>query len=99
MTWGKLSSKVGDYGWLKSIPSWCVIQFKVGSDLPAGVYTTPRAALVYAIARAKISIAQTLVYIDKETIPSEISEWKSEMTDLESQISALKRRLAKVKTK
>lgn len=99
VTWGKRSSKAGDYGWLNSIPDWCTKQFKVGSDLPSGVYTTHRAALVYAIAEIEADIARYKGYMAEETIPAEIAEWRCLIADLDAQMAALKRRLAKLSSK
>lgn len=96
VTWGKRSSKAGDYGWLKSIPDWCTKQFKVGSDLPGGIYTTHRAALVYAIAEVESDITKCKGYMAEETIPSEILGWQRDIADYEAQLAALKRRLASV---
>jgi len=45
VTWGKLSSKTGDYGWRKYIPQSSRKQFTVGADLPWGFYTTKLAAI------------------------------------------------------
>lgn len=33
ITWGKRSRKNGDFGWLPSIPSWCLKQFREGGEL------------------------------------------------------------------
>lgn len=49
ITWGKLSAKTGDFGWKKSIPAEYRDQFKVGSELPNGFYTTKLQALKYAL--------------------------------------------------
>lgn len=99
VTWGKRSSKSGDYGWLNSIPTWCTHQFEVGQDLPLGIYTTVRAALVYAIANTEAHLEATRGYRDKEPLASEIAEWEIEISDLEAQLAALKRRLAKIGAK
>jgi hypothetical protein len=48
MTWGKLSSKHGHYGWTNAIQDWMRKRFPVGDDLPTGLYTTKLAALRYA---------------------------------------------------
>lgn len=96
VTWGKLSGKSGDYGWLKSTPSWCTQQFAVGADLPRGFYTTPRAALAYAIADTEDDLAGCQRHMEEETNPSEIPGWQQEIDSRQAQIAALKRRLAKV---
>lgn len=99
VTWGKLSSKTGDYGWLKSIPKWCTEQFKVGSDLPRGYYTTPRAAVTYAIADTEEHIAKLHIYLADETSPAGFVEWQQEIADSQQQLAALKRRLSSLKSK
>jgi len=99
VTSGKRSSKTGDYGWLKSIPGWCVKQFQVGCDLSSGVYTTRRAAFVYAIAETEACIARNQRYMAEETISAELIEWQREIADLNAQLAALKRRLAKLSKK
>lgn len=38
-TWGKRSTKHGDYGWLPSIPKWCRTTWSVGRE-PFGLFTT-----------------------------------------------------------
>lgn len=99
VTWGKVSKKAGDYGWLKSIPDWCMKQFPVGGALPMGVYTTHRAALNYAIADAEADIARLKNYLAEETDQSEAAEWQREIDDHVAQLNALKRRLAKLTSK
>ncbi|EAC1220391.1 hypothetical protein ACT42_24400, partial [Salmonella enterica] len=58
ITWGKRSRKNGDFGWLPSIPSWCLKQFREGGELPFGVYTTRLAALKFA----KVSLQEEVQY-------------------------------------
>ena len=99
VTWGKVSKKAGDYGWLKSIPSWAVKQFPVGGALPMGVYTTPLAALNYSIAQTELDIARLKNYLAEESDQSEVEGWQREIGDHVAQLNALKRRLAKLTTK
>lgn len=99
VTWGRRSKKTGDYGWLKSIPNWAVKQFPVGGDLPTGLYTTPRAALVYAIADTEWRVERCKVRMGEETAQSEIDEWQRNIEDLDAQIVALNRRLSKLSSK
>lgn len=63
VTWGKRSSKVGDFGWLPRISSSFILQFKEGEELPFGLYTTRLAALRFA----------------KYTLAEEIEHFKSEL--------------------
>jgi len=91
-TWGKLSKKTGDVGWLPNIWSGYRRQFKVGADLPIGVYTTKRAALAYELASQMDEAEWLIGAIADETDASELDSLKAELTDVNSQIAALKRR-------
>lgn len=51
-TWGKRSTKTGDYGWLARIPAWCRRTWPVGSE-PFGLFTTKRAAIQHELKRSK----------------------------------------------
>ncbi len=62
VTWGKRSRKNGDFGWLPSIPSWCLKQFREGGELPFGIYTTRLAALKFA----KASLQEEVQYCENE---------------------------------
>lgn len=89
VTWGKRSPKIGDYGWLKNIPAYCRKQFPVGSELPFGIFTTVRAAVSYQLH----SSIQLLAQCTAEELSGRDDE---EIADLEREIPALRRRLAKV---
>lgn len=93
LTWGKRSSKSGDYGWLSSIPAECQAQFAVGGDLPRRIYTTKRAAVLFAIADTEERIQWYQGTIGKETDPAELSELKADLAECEAELAALKRRL------
>jgi len=88
VTWGKRSSKTGDYGWLKTIPADFRKQFAVGHSLPRGIYTTIRAAVLCEVALTADSIARLA---EKTVI-----EMDEELGELEDQHAALKRRLSKL---
>lgn len=92
VTWGKRSTKSGDYGWLKTIPSFCRKQFSVGSCLPYGIYTTIRAAVLYETKSTEDMIASC-----KATNQAERDD--EEIAGLEAQGVALQRRLAKLNSK
>jgi len=51
-TWGKRSSKNGDFGWLKNIPAWCRRKWPVDGK-PHGKFTTKRQAVLYELKRIK----------------------------------------------
>lgn len=88
ITWGKRSTKNGDYGWLKNIPSYCRKQFSVGSCLPRGIYTTVRAAILCRLSIAKDYLVACKGDGDKEEIAA-----------AEAEYAALKRRFAKLNGK
>lgn len=91
-SWGKLSTKSGDFGWLPNTPSHCREQFRVGSDLPSGLYTTKRAALAYALASEIDSAEWYAGEIVKETDEGELLILRTELAEVNAQIAALQRR-------
>lgn len=91
-TWGKLSTKTGDVGWLPNIWSGFRLQFKVGTDLPIGVYTTKRAALAYALANLVEDDDWIIKAIADETDADELELLKAEQREGKAQIAALQRR-------
>ena len=91
-SWGKRSTKSGDFGWLPNIPTHCRQQFRVGSDLPIGMYTTKRAALAYELA-SQIDYAEWYAEeIVKETDEGELLILRTELAEVNAQIAALQRR-------
>lgn len=98
-TWGKLSTKTGDVGWLPNIWSGFRRQFQVGADLPTGLYTTKRAALAYELADRAEQSEWLIGAIADETDADELAALKAEQAEVKAQIAALQRRskaLAKV---
>ncbi|MGO4801201.1 hypothetical protein ACEN2T_18125 [Pseudomonas sp. W22_MBD1_FP4] len=91
-TWGKLSGKAGDFGWLPNIWSGYRRQFKVGADLPLGIYTTKRAALAFELAEQVDQLASLTDDIAKETDPEELLLLKAELPEIAAQVAALRRR-------
>lgn len=89
VTWGKRSSKHGDFGWLKTIPSACRKQFRVGTDLPHGVYTTVRAAVMYQlmVTRDSLAICKAADLALRDDV---------EIAELEIELAALQRRLSRL---
>lgn len=85
VTWGKRSTKNGDYGWLKTIPSYCTKRFAVGSNLPHGIYTTTRAAVLYQMSMTRDYLADCIADGDEDEIAAS-----------EAQHAALQRRYAKL---
>jgi hypothetical protein len=99
-TWGKKTKKTGDYGWLPPFHPGYRRQFRVGEDLPSGVYTTKRAALAYELADQIDSVAWYEKEIQQETDQLALAELVVEATETASQVAALKRRMsALAKTK
>ena len=98
-TWGKLSTKTGDFGWLPNIWRGFRRQFQVGTDLPIGIYTTKRAALAFELASQMEDAEWLISVIADETDTDQLASLQAEQTDLKAQIAALQRRtkaLAKV---
>ena len=95
VTWGKRSTKNGDLGWLKTIPSYCRKQFAVGACLPGGIYTTIRAAVLYEIGSTEGLIASCKATGQDERDDDD----NKELAEYEAQYVALKRRLEKLKSK
>jgi hypothetical protein len=99
LTWGKRSSKNGDYGWLKSISNLYRRQFMVGDNLPNGIYTTVRASALYEVNRVGQSIEWYRSEIKNESDEVALAELKSELKELEVEHAALRRRLEKLSKK
>jgi len=51
-TYGKRSTKSGDYGWLPNIPQWCRHKWRV-TDEPSGIFKTKKAAIKRELDRYK----------------------------------------------
>jgi hypothetical protein len=97
ITWGKRSTKNGDFGLLKRIPSRYKDEFREGFDLPNGYYTTKLAALKYAIWKEQESIKNCTRWMAEETELSEKDEWLVDINDSEKLLKLLKTRLKKIK--
>lgn len=91
-TWGKLSTKKGDVGWLPNIWRGFRLQFQVGTDLPIGVYTTKRAALVYELADLREQAEWTHKAIADETDPDELEILQAELAEIKALTNAVQRR-------
>ncbi len=92
-TWGKKTKKTGDYGWLPPFHPSYRRQFRVGEDLPSGVYTTKRAALAYELADQLDSVSWYAEEIQQETDPISLAALVVEAAEIDSQVAALKRRM------
>ena len=91
-TWGKRSTKTGDVGWLPKIGREFLRQFRVGTDLPVGIYTTKRAALAYELASQLDFAKWNAEEIVAETDPDELLILNADQVDTMAQIAALQRR-------
>lgn len=92
ISWVKTKGKLG---WAPSIPEWLTKQFVVGNTLPDGIYTTQRAALVYAIRSHQAGLKKYDEWLEKATSDAEraeIAEWRAED---EAEIRALTTRFTK----
>lgn len=58
VTWGKLSSKIGDYGWLPGIPSYYRDNFLLEEPLPGRYGKSETAAIRARIKNEKKSLAR-----------------------------------------
>ncbi len=94
-TWGKVSAKAGDYGWLPSIWSGFRKQFTAGRDLPPGLFTTERAAYSYLRKSLKDELKWYQGELQRETDLDEIAELTAERDDLDRVLKAVERRLSK----
>lgn len=65
LTWGKLSNKNGDYGWLSYIPKYCQYDFTIGSK-PYGIFTTKLQAWRHEYHKFKNNIEKN--YYEDNTI-------------------------------
>lgn len=98
VTWGRLSKKKGDYGWLKSIPAEHRRQFRSGDNLPRGLYTTPLAALRFELADKEEDTPKFEKYV-KDCAPDDefLEELKQELDEHLRIIKALKTRITKLR--
>jgi hypothetical protein len=93
VTWGKISKKAGDYGWILPLDSNFRKQFRVGENLPLGIYTTKRAALAYELAEQVDSAEWYASQILLETDPEVLAEMAEEASEISRQVAALKKRI------
>jgi hypothetical protein len=98
VTWVRQSRKVNDYGWSKSIPSNLRNQFKVGTRLPVGVFTTPLAALKWALKDQTRTLNFYKEERDEETDELEIAEWDADIAHKTKTVRLLKSRIKKMKS-
>ncbi|WJT11040.1 hypothetical protein [Vibrio harveyi] len=96
VTWGKLSKKHFDFGFLKSIPQKYKQQFAVSSDLPKGLYTTKLAALKYELKSNEIFLKESQRCLKVETDPECIAEYEEEIRDYTKCVKLLKSRLTRL---
>ncbi|MEH6688753.1 MAG: hypothetical protein V7693_16005 [Halopseudomonas sabulinigri] len=99
-TWVKKTPKAGDYGWHKSIWAGYLKAFRVGDDLPFGIYTTKRAALKYAIADQKCLIdyyQEDISLSQASGDAQEAEEWQRELRAAQNVQKALERRYGALK--
>lgn len=95
----KKSKKAGDFGWSSSIPQQLREQFKVGSYLPLGLFTTPLAALRWALKQHEIVLKRSIEERDQETDEKEIAEWDEDIAHTTKSVGLLKRRIKKLTKK
>lgn len=94
LTWVKLIGKTG-HGWASSIPAYLQNQFLVGGDLPRGLYTTQRAALVYAIRAHQDTYERYDKWIAEETDAGEAAILRADRITHEAEMRSLATRFKK----
>jgi hypothetical protein len=97
ITWGKLSKKHFDFGFLKSIPKRYKQQFAVGSNLPNGFYTTKLAALKYELKSNELYLKESERCLKTETDPECIADYEEEIRDYSKCVKLLKSRITRLK--
>jgi hypothetical protein len=92
VTWLK---RAGKTGWATSISSHFTKQFKVGEDLPSGLYTTQRAALVFQIASHHDTNLLYDKWIAEESDAAVLSRLRTDKTSHQAEMKALAIRFKK----
>lgn len=92
VTWVK---RTGKTGWATTISSHFTKQFPVGEDLPLSLYTTQRAALVYAISAHHDTNLHYDKWIAEETDTGELARLKSDKISHQAEMKALAIRFKK----
>ncbi len=98
VTWIRVSRKVNDFGWSNSIPKYYREQFQVGHRLPVGIFTTPLAAMKWALKHHENQLNSYIKYRDEETVETELAEWEEEILHKRKTVRLLKTRLKKLTT-
>ncbi|ODM57009.1 MULTISPECIES: hypothetical protein [Vibrio] len=99
VTWVKQSRMANDFGWSKSIPKGYREQFQVGARLPLGIFTTPLAALKWALKDNERELERYHDYRNKVTDEAEIAEWDEEINHKTKSVRMLKSRIKKFTSK
>lgn len=92
VTWVK---RAGKAGWAPSIAREFTHQFRVGDELPRGLYTTQRAALVYAIRAHQQMNLRYEKWIAEETDPEELLMLRADRVSHQAEMKALAVRFKK----
>jgi hypothetical protein len=99
-TWGKLSTKQFDYGWLSSISRYYKIKFQKGEPLPFGVYTTKLAAYQYAVSDAEADVYWYFDQLKNKTMSDDCRlEYQEEESEAVLILKACTTQLKRFKTK
>ncbi len=73
---GKRSRKNGDFGWLPSIPSWCLKQFREGGELPLAFIRRD-----WPLKFAKVSLQEEVQYCEAELKKPQTEEDTQELQE------------------
>lgn len=95
VTWGKLSRRSGDYGWLPKIPASFRDSFKLSEYMGQGYGTTKSKAIALAIGQEKHRIRRYEAWGKEPNNPG----YQEHIDDCMRCISALERRLKSLATK
>lgn len=97
ITWGKRSARIGDVGWLKSIPQVFREQFKVGESLPIGMYTTKLAALRSALDDELSTVKWYENKLESGIPDIESADYAHELGEAIRVVKAIKTRITKIR--
>lgn len=97
ITWGKRSVRTGDVGWLKSIPKEFRSQFKVGDDLPVGMYTTQLAALKYCLVDTQSMVRWYEDKLQQGVPDDEKPDYEKELDEASRMVKAVKTRITRLR--
>ena len=101
LTWGRKSTKTGDYGWLDGIEPYYRVNCCVGDELPKGLATTKEKALRRLLVSQKERFERNTSFVmlgeTDEDRKAYADEYNAEVAAIQRQIKSLKTRAATAK--